>query len=458
MKKLISMIMILCLAAGFLSAGAKAEYRTPAEKYDFDFTLRLHADAFPAKLRARMEGYAELLEALRFRGTLIWAKDGSDFDLQLYIIPGNDEGAAIDLRVRGPHDYVKVDSSLLGDRTLALVNKSWVNFCNKMSEHLGLPLQYLALAYPYSWTLSLELALADWKNMVESEKDGVISAEAVHELWVYWYHRILLDEPTNILIEALSRCTEAEDAVRAVFTEAPDYFAKDFLGEKEIRIRRGETETTWENYRGEVFYREYNDGENSGSEVILPRMKTGYLPVFAVESNRENGWKSTWIRAGMFGQENQEDLLNLKMSLIAFPEVWPADCSSLVSLDFTGQMQPNLGISCFIAGEKNGHARVEIRKPTVDMEPGDIMLTAEGTLIPGEEEVEIIRDERNTEDEGVLGLLTSNDVEIQEFLPGILEPLAKGMLRFLPNIPTSACQTLMDDLTEIGVFSILMGE
>lgn len=458
MKKLISMIMVLCLAAGFLSAGAKAEYRTPAEKYDFDFMLRLHADAFPEKLRERMEGYAELLEALRFRGTLIWAKDGSDFDLQLYIIPGNDEGAAIELRVRGPHDYVKVDSSLLGDRALALVNKSWVNFCNKMSEHLGLPLQYLALAYPYSWTLSLELALADWKNMVEREKDGVISAEAVHELWVYWYHRILLDEPTNILIEALSRCTEAEDAVRAVFTEAPDYFAKDFLEEKEIRIRRGETETTWENYRGEVFYREYNDGENSGSEVILPRMKTGYLPVFAVESNRENGWKSTWIRAGMFGQENQEDLLNLKMSLIAFPEVWPADCSSLVSLDFTGQMQPNVGISCFIAGEKDGHARVEIRKPTVDMEPGEIMLTAEGTLIPGEEEVEIIRDERNTEDEGVLGLLTSNDVEIQEFLPGILEPLAKGMLRFLPNIPTSACQTVMDDLTEIGVFSILMGE
>ncbi len=458
MKKLISMIMVLCLAAGFLSAGAKAEYRTPAEKYDFDFTLRLHADAFPEKLRARMEGYAELLEALRFRGTLIWAKDGSDFDLQLYIIPGNDEGAAIELRVRGPHDYVKVDSNLLGDRALALVNKSWVNFCNKMSEHLGLPLQYLALAYPYSWTLSLELALADWKNMAEREKDGVIPAEAVHELWVYWYHRILLDEPTNILIEALSRCTEAEDAVRAVFTEAPDYFAKDFLEEKEIRIRRGETETTWENYRGEVFYREYNDGENSGSEVILPRMKTGYLPVFAVESNRENGWKSTWIRAGMFGQENQEDLLNLKMSLIAFPEVWPADCSSLVSLDFTGQMQPNVGISCFIAGEKDGHARVEIRKPTVDMEPGEIMLTAEGTLIPGEEEVEIIRDERNTEDEGVLGLLTSNDVEIQEFLPGILEPLAKGMLRFLPNIPTSACQTVMDDLTEIGVFSILMGE
>ena len=35
--------------------------------------------------------------------------------------------------------------------------------------------------------------------------------------------------------------------------------------------------------------------------------------------------------------------------------------------------------------------------------------------------------------------------------------MLEGMLKFLIGIPTSACQAIMDDLTELGVFQVILG-
>ena len=59
---------------------------------------------------------------------------------------------------------------------------------------------------------------------------------------------------------------------------------------------------------------------------------------------------------------------------------------------------------------------------------------------------------------GALNLYITNDSKIKEFLPDLVQPLLKGMLKFLIGIPTSACQTIMDDLTDLGVFRVLTGE
>ena len=91
------------------------------------------------------------------------------------------------------------------------------------------------------------------------------------------------------------------------------------------------------------------------------------------------------------------------------------------------------------------------------MEPGQIMLTVEGELTPREELSEITA-YAEIPQERTLDLLVSNDTEIQAYLPGLTGTMAKGLLRFLAGIPTSACQTVMDDLEELGVFSALLGQ
>jgi len=91
------------------------------------------------------------------------------------------------------------------------------------------------------------------------------------------------------------------------------------------------------------------------------------------------------------------------------------------------------------------------------MEPGAEMMTLEGSLLP--REGEMLMDIRAEEEpENMLDLFVSNDTQIQSFLPDLVEPLLQGMIRFLVGIPTSACQAILDDLTEMGVFGVLMGK
>ena len=78
------------------------------------------------------------------------------------------------------------------------------------------------------------------------------------------------------------------------------------------------------------------------------------------------------------------------------------------------------------------------------------------TGIPLREDV-LVREFRIEDGEEALPLLTSNDVDIQGFLPDLVQPMLEGMLKFLIGIPTSACQAIMDDLTELGVFQVILG-
>ena len=52
----------------------------------------------------------------------------------------------------------------------------------------------------------------------------------------------------------------------------------------------------------------------------------------------------------------------------------------------------------------------------------------------------------------------ANDSTIRAFLPDMVRPMLEGMLRFLAGIPASACQAIMDDLTDLGVLELLLGE
>ena len=460
-KKWISFLMVFCVLFAAVSRPAKAEETFPAACFDFDFVLRIHPEAASAKMQESIAGYAAFLNALRFEGSLIQAKSTSDFDLTLRVIPVSQIDGAIEFRLQGRQDQVLLNSSLLGDKTILLSTYSLLNFCSKMSEHLGIPLQYLALLYPYSWLYSLQLPINDWNFMLKQEVNGVIPDEWVSYLWNCWWWRVHDNEPLKILVDALCKDTEAEEAFKAVVNEIPDYFGKDFAQEKQITIRRSENQTTMENYKGDIFFRKNNDGQTLGMELHLPRMKTGYLPVFSAENTTFPEWerRNSRITARLLGQGDQPNLVNMNFSMISFPTTWPSDCWSLVSLDLTGTLLPNLGINCYIVGEKNGHIRIEVRKPTVDMEPGQIMLTIDGTLLSRDDSVQIKAFALDEEDKAqMLDLLIANDSTIRDFLPELVEPMVRGLANFLIGIPTSACQTFMDQLTDLGVFALLFGE
>ncbi len=471
MKKLVSLMLCLFLLTGSFSAFAEATalppdaadeepvLMDPAAGYTFDFILRLHPEALSGRLAAQAQGYADLLEAIRFHGSYLWSLgENPCFELNLSIIPVDSRADPISLTLRGAEDLMFLESPLLGEKTITLHNYSLLNFCSKMSEHLGIPLHYLAMLLPYTWTFSLALPIQDWDYMINRmSEDGVISAEAVQFLWEGWAYRVDRDAPTKILVDALCKDSDAEESFRALVSEIPDYFVKTVAKEQEIKVTKKGDRTVWHAATGD-FFSETQTANSWEASLNLPVMQTGYLPKLSLERSWDESRQWGRVTAQILGTEAlQDDLVNLQASFLSFPTVWPADCQSLMSLSLTGSLLPNVGFSAYLAGETNGHTRLEIRKPTVNYEPGPVILTLEGDLNPIKEE-QTIRAFTLDDLEGALDLLVANDAVILSFLPDIVSPMLEGLLHFLAGIPTSSCQTIMDDLTNLGVLDLLLSE
>ena len=475
MRKLIALLLALCVLSGLLTAFAEgdADQEAEGDRFEdwdppkdepaggmkFDFILRLHPENLSGELGEKAKGYAELLNALRFHGTYAQSLESDVFDLSLSVIPVDSRAEPITLRVHGVQDLMYLDSSLFGDNcSVALANQSLLNFCSKMSEHLGIPLQYPALLLPYTWLFHLALPIRDWNGMVESmDENGVISKEAVHFLWDCWNYRLDNYDPLQILESALTKDSDMEEAFRGVVTEAPVYFEKTVAQEQEIHVlREGDTEI-WRAASGD-FYRETNTDTRRIMDLNLPRMQCGYQPVFCLETIHEENRQSGRVRFQLLNTDGmQEDLLNLEASYTSFPETWPVNAQSLFGVSLTGGLLPNIGFSVYLATEDNGHVRAEVRKPTVDYEPGAVMLTIEGDMTPLAADA-TIKEFTLLDLQGALDLLEANDGTIRDYLPGMLRPMLTGILRFLVGIPTSACQTIMDDMENLGVVNLLLGE
>ena len=464
MKKLISLTLCLCLltAVFFTSvcstACAKAEVTKHVSGVDFDFFLRLHPEALSGVKVKQAQGYADLLQTVRFHGTFLWYPQYRIFDLSVSVIPVDSRGDPISFQICGAEDIMYITSPLLGRQTVKLSNYSLLGFCSKMSEHLGIPLHYLALLFPYTWRYGLEIPILDWKYLVDHiDKKGIVSEENIWYLSNCWEWRLAENEPTKVLIDALCKDSDHEEAFRAMISEIPDYIFRQLAGKQTFQISREGDKTIWHCFSGD-FLTEIRNNQTWRLALNLPRMEGGYLPVFSLEQDLEKNRQSWRLRAQILGSGSlQEDLVNLEASLLSFPVFWPADFQSLLSLSLTGGLLPNIGFSAYLVGEENGHLRIEIRKPTVNYEPGPVMLTLEGDLNPlkGDLVLSSISSERMDES---LDLLVCNDTDIRAFLPGIAQPMLEGLLRFLVGIPASACQTLMDDLENQGILNLVLGE
>ena len=58
--------------------------------------------------------------------------------------------------------------------------------------------------------------------------------------------------------------------------------------------------------------------------------------------------------------------------------------------------------------------------------------------------------------ENVFNVFSINEQKIPELNSRVLSPLIRNLLSFVAAAPTAACQSFLDDLTDIGVLDILV--
>ena len=115
--------------------------------------------------------FAKLLNALQLRGT--WAERDGAFDLSADVSVRG-ASAPASFRLGGTAAYWQLTSPLLGDTALMFNNPAMVEFGNKMHNHLGLPLQRLALLYPYVWADALAAPVAAFEETFLAEEGSRI--------------------------------------------------------------------------------------------------------------------------------------------------------------------------------------------------------------------------------------------------------------------------------------------
>ena len=95
----------------------------------------------------------DLLDILELKGRVITCPEWDSIEMDLSVIPTTNPAAALNFRLDGRSSHILLTTPLLANLPELFNNEALMEFCQKTYSHLGIPLPWLALLYPYT---------ADW--------------------------------------------------------------------------------------------------------------------------------------------------------------------------------------------------------------------------------------------------------------------------------------------------------
>ena len=153
-----------------------------------------------------------------------------------------------------------------------------------------------------------------------------------------------------------------------------------------------------------------------------------------------------------------ETMVNLSVSGTSLPLSYPCDASFSLAASIEGALYPNFSLSVQGKTEKDGSVSVSVSVPQANGDPATL-LTCEGTVVPGT--ADSVPDYNYTSEQlyGTYNFFSFSEYYMAKFKNAVTKTLVKSLLDFVAEAPTSACQSLLDDLTDSGIMNMmLMGQ
>ena len=179
------MISVVLLFSAF-SAYASENQDSAVYSYDFDLRFHLDAEGFQPRIRSHIRGYAELLDMLSLKGNLTWSAETGSMDLDLSIIPLTNPSAAVSMHFFGIPEHICMSSSLIGNETIWLNNYVLMEFALKSWNNLHIPLQYIALLFPY---------VTENAAIISAIVMSISTFDFCNNLFPYPYFIVLIEQP-----------------------------------------------------------------------------------------------------------------------------------------------------------------------------------------------------------------------------------------------------------------------
>lgn len=438
-KRLTALFLILCL---LLPAAALAD--DAAHGIAFTLSAEMFPDAYPEKDQALMTGLSELVNMISLEG--VFQYDTNCIDLDMDVLLGGDETTRTGVRIYGNEAYWGIQSSLFGEQELSLNLQALLEFCMKAYFHLEIPLQRVGLfVTPYVHTNGWGTLTALWNQVMQAEEGTrTIPREDVLTLMRHLSEVAPTDRAFTYWVQAVALEAGYDGAINDFMSVLPEW-ADEFLGEDGIVITvEGESETR-STGGATLFSRTVEDGWTTLS-LSLPMTTDGYL-ISGFCTVKDNGANiDGHIRLTV--TQDGESILDLRLSADNIPQIIPASGDFSLTYDITGDAMPD-GFHFVV----EGHAEDGVFSLTQkDAVTGDAMLTLRGTAIPA-----AVTSPLNWQLADITGLefFSVSDVTLSQFISEVKLPLIRGMIPLLTHAPMVACQSLMDLVTDTGIFDVL---
>lgn len=451
---------ILCVLLCLFLLSASVSCAETLGKYDhcvaFDLSFSLDADSFPLFSRRRISGYEELLDLLRLKGTLYWNHKLRSVDLNASVFYVDKPDVSFSFRIYGTEERLCLTSPLLNGETLFFNMVALMEFAYKAQSFMGINLPILALLYPYTTTSALSGLLESWKD---NSGNKAISAANLKSIASLWEQTLQEDQYLNIWISSLAESSSSPETVEEELKSLPSYLTGPLSNGKGLTRTLGKDKRnrTWKNAKGKVLYTQVATDTSLERTWTLPATEGGYLPYLYLFEEEADNLSSLRVNASV-AKENPEQpadtLLDFSADCQGFPTALPMDSDFSAVCAVAGDLLPNYGFILSGQTKKDGTLAVSVSKMNEDPESGEGVFRCEGTLQPCEPES--IQKFKGKFYEGAFSVFSFNEDKLGTFVSRVTRSLLLGLIRFVAEAPTSACQSFLDDLTDLGVLDMIL--
>ena len=510
---------MLCLLCAVLmlarTAPACSESAGGSCSYDFDLAFHLNADSFPELIRSRVEGYASLVNRLGLRGTVSLSTVTQCADLEATLYYVDDASLSYPFRLYGSQSRIFFTSPLINNEILLLNMAALMEFSIKAKNTLGVPLSYAALLYPYSTTSAFEGIARTWQETIGTfTESGQVTVDQFRTLSDLWIDQIQSSGLLGWWIEGLSSGSDAPSVVEAEINELPFYYEQ-VTGGQPLSVSVTTGSEIWTNAEGDtLFSRLESDGSQSVS-LSLPASGNGYVPEFSFSRRDQDNafsfeaaasirWDASAVSGSSASAETavydeygysendfayggeygscdgydesdeyngyyDEDEAEWKAAASGFPDLMldfhasgtdlprtmPADADCSLSVSVTGALYPDYGFDLKATTKKDGAFTLSLSKPLHDDPAQAEIFRCTGTFVPSDETKDV-PDYMQEPLGDIFNVFSFNEQKLATFRSRVLPPMVRNIFSFVAAAPTSACQSFLDDLTDIGLLDMLL--
>ena len=463
---------LLTAAVPVLAEGTESRY-----SYDFDLAFSLNAESFPPLLRSRASGYAALVNRLGLKGHIAWDNTTRSMDMSAVVYYTDDNSLSFPFRIFGAPERVYITSPLINNETIFLNMPALMEFSVKAKNTLNVPLTYLAFLYPNATEYSFSKLVNLWRETIGSQaQSGEISNEKFAAFSDQLKDQLGQNPYLQQWIRALAIGAEVPGAVEAVFSSLPSYYHA-ITNEKPVSVSVSSGSEIWQNSVGQTIFSRQDQDHTLSLQLSLPPEENGYSPLFSFTRHEDDQCFSFDLYASCFrdqstpsadsgeyaGEDDEESysgiswpdsLLLVSAAGSGLPLALPADSSFSLNATINGAVYPNYSFTLQGESKKDGSVSLSLYKPFSKGSESVLILGCSGTILPAEPES--LPNYLFYDYTTAYNVFSFNEITLPEFRRAVLPSLIRSIFSFVAAAPTSACQSFLDDLTDMGILDMFL--